>query len=288
MIDERLPDEWPSSIAEAMRHWRQGYVVEDPPFFYYRSDEAPIWRMEFDTDAGPSAESLVELNPSDAFRYGLITTQTCDLVEEGRPKQPWIAVAPVYDIAESLGPGQLTQLQRGYFGHLILLTAGWLPDGQWVADLRIEMPVEKGWLTSRTPRQGFASQADYDRLASRLASRRGRPALSTALTESLTRPLRDWLHGAGKATRDRLDSLRLRVVGDPLTSTQAELLVISNDEGLAPDLQETWMTFEAERLEAAADDGVILAPFRYGTLDAFSARDVETSIRLDYDHLSPD
>lgn len=288
MIDDRLPDEWPVAVQEAAREWRQGYVVEEPPFFYYRSESNPVWEIGLAADEETGDAALVELDPDQRSRFGLITTQTCDLYEEGRPTQPWFAVAPVYDIAPRLKPGQLAQLELGYFAHFVLLTAGWLPSGRWVADLRIELPVEKGWLVGREPRPGLVDLKDYERLAARLAGRRGRPALSTRLTVSLTRPLREWLNGGGKASRDSLESLRLRVVGDPVTSTQAELLVIIKDDGMTPELESRWRDWEAARLVAAEQDGVLLQPFRYGTLDEFTARDIETSLRLDFDHLSPD
>ena len=288
MIDDRLPEEWPDAVLAAAREWRQGYVVEEPPFFYYRSESEPLWEIGLADDEEAGDAALVELDPDLRSRFGLITTQTCDLYEEGRPRQPWFAVAPVYDIAARIQPAQIGQLMRGDFSYLVLLTAGWLPSGHWVADLRIEMPVEKGWLVGRDPRPGFAEIKDYDKLAARLASRRGRPALSPLLTVSLTKPLRDWLNGRGKPSRDSLESLRLRVVGDPVTSTQAELLVITRDEGMTPELEARWREWEAARLQSAETDGVLLQPFRYGTLDEFTARDIETSLRLDFDHLSPD
>ncbi len=289
MIDGRLPAEWPADVLESVRLWRQGFVVEAPPFFYQRSESHPIWRMDLEADGEALSEELVDLEPSERSAYGLVTTQTCDLVEEGRPKQPWFAVAPVYDITDRLTAGQLPQLQKGYLNHLVLLTATWLPPGQWVADMRIEMPIEKGWLVGREPRAGFAELSEFERLAGRLASRRGRPALSTALTAELTGPLRKWLTaGPGKASRDSVESMRLRVVGDPAMSAQAELIVIHNDEGLSSAATAAWVEWESARSEAAHLAGVTLLPFRFGTLDDFSARDVATSFRLELDHLSPD
>ncbi len=288
MIDGRLPDAWPEAVIESVRRWREGDIVEAPPFFYQRSEANPVWRMEFESDGESRQDELVELDPSERPPYGLITTQTCDLFEEGRPRQPWFAVAPVYDFADRIQAGQLSQLQRGTVGHMVLLSAAWLPPGHWVADLRIEMPVEKGWLVGREPRPGFAELGEARRLAARLGSRRSRPALSTQLTTSLIRPLRDWLNRGGRTSRDNIESLRIRVVGDSATSVQAELLVIVADEGLSQDSATAWRDWERARIDAAHADGVLLFAFRYGTLDAFTARDVESSLLLDYDHLSPD
>ncbi len=287
MIDGRLPEPWPAEVIDAMRQWRQGYVVERAPFFYQPSVAHPVWRVAIDADDVDDDTPIV-LDVGDRPPFGLITTQTCDLFEESRPRQPWFAVAPVYDYGPLLRSGQLRQLQRGQMGHLILLTAGWLPPGQWVADLRIEVPVEKGWLVGRDPRPGFASQHEFQRVAARLASRRGRPALSPQLSAALTAPLREWLQGGGRASREGIDSIRARVAGDPAESNQAEVLVIIGDEGLASEELERWREWERGVIAKAADAGVQLIPFRYGSLDRFTARDVETSLRLDLDYLSPD
>ena len=85
MIDDRLPEEWPEAVLTAAREWRQGYVVEEPPFFYYRSESDPVWEIELAADEEAGDAALVELDPDLRSRFGLITTQTCDLYEEGRP-----------------------------------------------------------------------------------------------------------------------------------------------------------------------------------------------------------
>lgn len=112
--------------------------------------------------------------------------------------------------------------------------------------------------------------------------------MSGQLTASLTRPLRDRLNGGGRSSRDSIESLHLRVVGDPVVSTQAELLIVTQDAGLTPVAEAAWSDWESVRIDAAEREGVLLFPFRYGTLDAFSARDMATSHRLDFDYLSPE
>lgn len=77
-------------------------------------------------------------------------------------------------------------------------------------------------------------------------------------------------------------------MGDPGVSAQAELLVIVKDDGLPPEIKTAWDQWELAQIDAAEQEGVVLFSFRYGTLDDFTARDIETSLRLDFDHLSPD
>jgi hypothetical protein len=60
-------------------------------------------------------------------------------------------------------------------------------DGEiWVADLRIEMPLEKGLLVGRDPIEAFPDEPGYIAFANFLARRRGRPALASVFHEVLS------------------------------------------------------------------------------------------------------
>jgi len=287
VIDERIPSPWPAEVLEAVRKFRQGDVVDSPPFFYFRSIGHPVWQLALEEEAGDGEGEIVEVDPADGPPFGLVTTQTCDLFEEGvRPRQPWFSVAPIYDYSARLKAGQAEQIRRGEIGHLVLLTADWLPKGTWVADLRIETPIEKGWLVGRDPRPGFSSVDDCKVLAVRLGTRRNRPALSAALIEQVVSPLRSWLKDKGKPYRDEVASLRLLVPGDAATALVGKVVVVSND-GLSKEAAEVWAEFESGLIDAAALNGVTVEPFRYGTLDQLTARETEASVRLDFDFLSP-
>jgi hypothetical protein len=288
VIDDRVPAEWPQAVLEAVRQFRQGDIVDQPPFFYFRSDEHPLWELQLEPADQVDDGSIVDLDLAERPPYGLITTQTCDLYEEGtKTRQPWFAVAPVYDFTSKLKNGQLEQIRRGEVGHLVLLTADWLGGGTWVADLRIEVPVEKGWLVGRNPRQGFASLTDYKTLAGRLATRRGRPALSAALTAHIVLPLRTWLKDKGRKHRDEVESLRLLAADDPAVSKVAGLIVVAAGDGLSDEAMGAWKAFEASLIDAAAEHGVTALPFKYGTYDDFTGREIVASVQLDFDYLSP-
>lgn len=288
MIDDRVPAEWPQAVLDAVRQFRQGDIVDQPPFFYFRSDEHPLWELQLEPADQVDDGSIVDLDPTDRPVYGLITTQTCDLYEEGiRPRQPWFAVAPVYDITSKLTGGQREQIRRGEVGHLVLLTADWLSEGTWVADLRIEVPVEKGWLVGRVPRKGFASLPESKTLAARLATRRGRPALSAALTAHIVLPLRTWLKDKGRKHRDEVESLRLLAADDPAVSVVAGVIVVTAGDGLSDEAKIAWAAFENSVIDAAAAHGVTALPFKYGTYDDFTGREIVASVQLDFDYLSP-
>jgi hypothetical protein len=285
VIDDALPAIWPAEVTAAAQKFKQGDLVERPPFFYYRTDAFPVWKARVEGDGG---EGLVEIDDRRPH-FGLITTQTCALYEDtDRPRQPWLSVAPAYDYTPQLKPGQDKQIKRGRVRHLVHLTSRRLPDGLWVADLRIEVPIEKGWLVGREPLDGFESVRDRLVLAERLASRRQRHALSAPLIKQMTAPLRNWLEDEGRAAEEETDSLRLRVYGDPTTSTVAQLIVVVHDAGLSNEAKSSWGAFEAELIDNGARNAVTVMPFKYGTLDDLTGRDTESSLRLDYDDLSED
>ena len=101
-------------------------------------------------------EELFELDARDRAAYGLITTQTCD-INEASPKHPWIHVAPV----EQMDEGDLAALVRQHRVTYLVPLAPPTLEGLWVADLRLEVPVEKSWLVGRHPREAFASEGEY-------------------------------------------------------------------------------------------------------------------------------
>lgn len=124
-------------------------------------------------------EDFVDLAPEDRPPYGIITTQSCDLSEERPdPRQPWLAVAPVYVV-----PNDSPLRDRDF---VFQLAPPELDRDIWVADLRIEMPLEKGLLVGRAPIEAFPDEAGYIAFANFLARRRGRPALASVFHEVLS------------------------------------------------------------------------------------------------------
>lgn len=186
MINRGLPARWPDSVLDATQRFRQGHLVESPPFFYWGAAAHAVW--ELTATAGNSGdEEIIELDARDRAAYGLITTQTCD-INEAKPKHPWIHVAPV----EQMGEADLAAMVRQHrVSYLVPLTPPAL-DGLWVADLRLEVPVEKGWLVGRRPVEAYATEAEYELLAQRLSWKRERPALADALVAGVYQPLMAW------------------------------------------------------------------------------------------------
>lgn len=291
MIDPRINSPWPEEVLRAIRQFRQGHLVDRPPFMYVGSRDHRLWRSELPAQGDDEAtdEFWFDLEFEDRPPYGLITTQTCDVFED-RPtqRQPWIAVAPVYDAAPILDQGQRGHLDRGRIGHLVRLTSPALPDGVWVCDLRIEVPVEKGWLVGREPIEAFAAEGEYQQLALRLAHRKDRPAVATAVLDTVVRPLRSWLEGRGRRWTASIDSSWLEVSGTPFEPTAARLLVLGDSAAVPAEAQAELNDWWAEAASNASGRGLGLLPNHYATLDELSARRYAESVRLDFDYLSPE
>ena len=194
-MNDGLPGDrmaWPEGVLVALSAFSQGSVVARPPLFYFANPSLATWARTRDyTDGaeGSNAGLVIEAGPKTQPEYGVITTQTCDVVEEDAttPKRPWVQISPIYDLSD-LPLGTRGQLERNegpaYWFHIPAL-----PDGFWVADLRIEVPVEKGWLSGRVPIDGFENEALQRSLGRRLALIRERPAFAGRFVELVQLPL---------------------------------------------------------------------------------------------------
>lgn len=294
MIDAGILEPWPPEVIAAVARFKQGDLVERPPFFYYAALNHGLWDFTRDQgNAGGEGELLV-LDPEDSPPYGLITTQTCDLSEQRpTPQQPWFKVAPVYEASDILqDSNRQRQVQQRQIGHLVLLTGPTLAPGLWVADLRIEVPLEKGWLVGRERIEGFATEAEYLSLAKCLGRRYDRPALDNAVSNCVVRSLRKRLHvlkGQRKADLvGELQELRLATDGPRMKVTSAQLVVFTHKD-LPPALVTDWFDawWDTARIDCEGK-GLTLLFSRYTTLAKMAAVDYESTIPLDFDYLSPD
>jgi len=192
VIEEGLAERWPDAVREAAEPFLQGQLIERPPLFYAADLRHPVWETtRLVAKSVPEAEhgeDFIDVAEDHRPPYGIITTQSCDLTEEGRPvlRQPWLAVAPVIEVA-----ADSSLRDRDY---IYPLAPPSLEGGEWAADLRIEIPLEKSILVGRTPIDAFPDEAGAVAFANYLARRRGRPALASVFHEVLsgtTRRLKD-------------------------------------------------------------------------------------------------
>jgi hypothetical protein len=275
---------WPTAVQEAVALFEQGDLVERPPFFYIGSARYGIWRFTREVGDAELPNELFELDSEDAPLYGMITTETCDLVEEtSRPRQPWISVAPVFRL-ENLDANSVNLLRNKRVAYMRQLTSPQFAGEPWVVDVRIEFPIEKSWLVGREPIPGFSSTEEKKELATFLAGRRDRPVLAGELHEWLLTPMRRWLERLSSTKREQvlagIKEVRLAISGDPLRPDGAALLIIAESEPLSPNVVETWDGKWATWREGLERANIALLPNEYTDLDKLRARTYNDSFRI--------
>lgn len=285
MIDEWIdPRAWPQAVQDATAQFEQGDIVEQPPFFYVATAEYGIWRLTRETGDTSLSSELFELDPRDAPPMGMITTETCDLVEEdGQPRQPWISVAPVYELA-NLDTNNLSLLANNRVAYMRQLTATRFSGSMWVADVRIEFPIEKSWLVGKHPVQAFQTPEERADLAVFLSRRRDRPVLAGQLHRSLLTPMRRWIECKRPQQRGQIlaevAEVRVAISGNPLDPDGASLIVLGDKEHVPEAVRQAWDAKWSDWQAKMDEADMALLPHKYATLDSLSAREYLESYRV--------
>lgn len=292
MIEAGLPREWPAAVVDTVGRFDQGDLVERPPLVYAARPSCGVWSTTrlLAADVDDNEDIVIEVDPEDRPPFGIITSQGCDIADATR--KPWVQVAPVYDAAGAASSeARLADIRRESVPHLALLSPPDI-DGLWVADLRLEIAIEKSWLAGREPISGFATEEERANFSRRLAGRLQRPALPDPVHDAVVRPLRRWLDRAGTGLRIALGEARIEfrlLVGpaDPTGSQPCRLLVIARGgrvpESVIQSLDRWW-----SRLSEGDSPDVVLLGCRYCTSDEITARDYLASVLLDDRFLGPD
>jgi hypothetical protein len=285
-------DTWPEEAKDAVADLRQGTLVAAPPLSYAASAQFPIhstsraWAQSDKAEGGVVNVASADKRPP----WGLIVTQTCDLVEEGRPKRPWVQVSPVYEWFANSGERSLVLNGRG-FDYLVPITGLAPKEGAiWVADLRLLIPVEKGWLVGRETCAGFADEAGYARLASQLSSRFSRAAFATVVVDSLLRTASQLFVALAERYegKDSIVEVGLALGRSALEPSNAQFVFLMDGQEPPPGLEAHIIDWWQPISEQARGVGLeVLAP-RMVSIDELSAREYRSLYLLDASSFSPD
>ena len=215
MIDDnRLP--WPNEVNQALASFRCGMVIESPPFAYHAVGRFALWSASTLTDR---LDELEPINLSDEDRppYGIITTETCDLLEEDREEKirPWFQVSPVLDLAH-LDDQVKASIENLRMTYLSRLTGPQFAGGYFVADLRISIPVEKSALVGRVALEGFATPAEERAFSIQIGEMATRPVWPYAVQQIIVGGLKQYFRKKSRRTALRALmplELRLAVTG---------------------------------------------------------------------------
>jgi hypothetical protein len=190
---------------------------------------APIWEATRAATDDSSEEVLVELDPDDRPPYGIITTQSCDIDEEGSPRRPWVEVAPVYQLTDA--DQRLGSIRHWKVTYMVPITE---LGPTWVGDLRIEFPIEKSWLVQHEPRSAFSTYEDFAKFSERCGMVRARPAIDSTIEQAVIEELKRELRNLRRADRtlftlfrDEVEHLFIAISGDPLSPKTVQLVFVS-------------------------------------------------------------
>jgi hypothetical protein len=275
------------------------------PYFYWGDPGRPV----LDLTASYVDEGVGIIEAARRFDFGMIATQTCDLVEEeGQPGQPWVHLCPVYnaeatyrpdgtppevsddDLPKLIPGGERSLIRQGRSQHYLWLPA--LTDGCWIADLRLFIPVEKGWLAARERIEGFRNEAERIMVGRRLAWLHDRPAFDGRFGRSVQKPLRDALLALRRDDRPLYDLLSEQVAEIGVSTDQniaiatVELVILcetSPDQPVIDWFHEWWTS----SVEQAAREEVTLLPLRFELLTEMSASEYRQLTRLPLAAVSP-
>jgi len=244
VIDDGNERPWPEEITK-LAQFRQGTLVAKPPFFYYASTALPIWQASKLLAGDHEGQLVVELQPEDRPEFGIVTSQSCDVYAVGDTGKPWVQLAPVYQLAaDNKRLPDVTKARVYYLAPVRALGE------RWVADLRIEFPVEKGWLALQEPIAGFNDQEGYDEFGLICGRYRARPGIADAIYTEVLEVLRDWLEMLRKNEKTLYDAfaagvkrLFIDIAGDHLVPKAIQLIFVSEaalDADLAGRLERWW------------------------------------------------
>jgi hypothetical protein len=257
------PRRWTPDVVAAAQRFYQGHLIKGVEFSY---TGAVTHGLPTGGDSDESQSEPEDEPPDREFDfltvtfpdpYAILTSQTCDVQEQPPPQQPWINVAPAY---------RLRGAERALPDFFHRLDPVGLPKGFWVADLRLEIPLEKTMLVGRKPIEGFADEEGYLDFAARLGRRRDRAALATPLVEAVARTLRRRMANSksfGRECKAELITVRLNIEDGPrLAPAVVRVHVISRGEPTARLRAgfEKWWEAAYEECEAV---GIVLLPLAF-------------------------
>ncbi|MFC9637816.1 hypothetical protein ACFTZF_04575 [Streptomyces mirabilis] len=282
-VDDGLPatrDSWPQGVLDSLEEFTQGDVVACPQLVFHGSPSCPLTQTSQDYALEYEGDMPMQVHADDAPRWALVTSGTCDLAEADAelPLKPFVQVSPIVDMADMDG-GKRKLVRQGKINYLlhVPLLSTYAP-GFWVADLRYEYPVEKGWLASQERLKGFESERDQEVVGRAVAWLRERPAMGGDFVTLVARPVRTLLGELRVSDREAADRLDQEIsewavaVDSRLEPRRVEIILLS--DGVDPgEATQTWWRDTVDRLREGAGDALVILGPRFERLDQISVRD---------------
>jgi hypothetical protein len=287
------------TVVAALAEWRQGDLVEGVRLFWagpsgldplsgldYEQPPDGGWvvaRWEQPND-GPNT-APIGAGPATPGLLGIVTSQTCDVGATGPgARHPTVQVSPLVRL-DQLRPDRANEVRAGRTVDMMLVPNA-PAVGEWVADLRISLPVSKSVLVAQTPVRGFVTTEQACEFAERLALKSRRPAVHDAISGFLADGLNQFVRRQRNADAgwvDRVEQFRVRAKsGDLLNPVVLELIVITLDGPLSA--EETaalrqWRYEQRSQFKTKAGGALLTSP-RFLTLERMKVQDYRESVPL--------
>ena len=291
MITKYLHRPLPPDVRAAILRFAQGHLVRRPRIvFSARPDRAvTMWTAALPENVRANPDAIVA--PRDRPPFGMLLDQGCDIE---KPSIPLVHAAPVYNAAADLSAGECQRVRtRTAFDYFVALeppeplealltedeTVAQRSEGGdwlWVADLRLEIPLEKSVLATADPIEAFQSTERYLDLSELLANRRRRPAIP-AVVDTFS----EEVNAAITEHSELVEQVsELRVGCDHMVAPSHVVLyiVVEGDGNLAA-ARDAWNN-QADRLAAHAVELGFALDYEVTTLDIMTARQLRDSARL--------
>jgi len=280
-----LNRQWPPSVRESADRFRQGHLLRWDSIVYGADFGAAICKPT--ADAGDNGKGFVRID--EAFSYVILTSQTCDICEDGRkqPKMPLITVAPVYDILPLLkNKSQGPLIRKLGFSYLFPLTADVLSqeNALWVADMRAQFSLEKSVFVGEHPVEAFATEPEYNDFAEWLAWRQTRPAIDNRVRDRILSPLRE-AFSSGKIDHQPIFRMRIQCGPSGSVVERAKLIAIIETNRADADVVESQFVRWQEELASSLGD-ITLFPTAVVLQSEFLHETFRNSNLVNYDRVS--
>lgn len=256
---------WRPEVLQAAAQFTCGDVVENPPYFYFADPRHAVMAMtekyNDSASAGPEIIDASDMAPP----FGVITSQTCDLreIDFDPPSKAFISVSPVFDATEVLSRDIQSLLRKGRqiqsWLHLPALSQ--YRQGVWVADFRLEVPIEKSWLVGRQPISAFASEVDARRVPRAVYEIRSRPAWSDDVVESVQQTLDEALRDVKQDDRILYRSLLTQIAevgarADSMLEPQWVQVAAFSEGDVDANVAEWWLLTADKIAESLSEKGI--------------------------------
>jgi hypothetical protein len=232
MLDD-VNASWPKALVDRLETLEQGHVVTGSLLLGFYGDRLNA-ASQFTARLSEQDTGIQWVEPSEQPSHWIITTQSCDLSEEGTPQRAYFLAAPVYR-RDDLGERSRFEIEQLGVRYLVPLSGEEFREGYYVADLRIQVPFDKGLLVGAVTHDGFAGEDDRRRFASRLAGLYDRPAFPREISDNVVETLRKYFKKSQQRreqfTECDVREIRLGMRGEPIS--EVWLLVIVTAAGNA-------------------------------------------------------